>query len=76
MVKMTAIEVLRNVIAIEEMMESRRAQIPNVPYLELAKCIRVSGPAPARGAHLRAKSAKATAIRHADGSLWDMEVGH
>jgi hypothetical protein len=39
-----ASEILDNVVNIEEMMSSRRVVAPDVPYLELAKCIRVFRP--------------------------------
>jgi hypothetical protein len=37
-------EILDNVVTIEEMISSRSAAAPDVPYLELAKCIRVTRP--------------------------------
>jgi hypothetical protein len=39
-------EILDNVVTIAEMMSSRSAVAPDVPYLELAKCIRVLRPEP------------------------------
>jgi len=37
-----AAEILANIVAIEEILRSRKAAAPDLPYLELAKCVRVN----------------------------------
>jgi len=37
-----AAEILTNIVAMAEILHSRDAAVPDVPYVELAKCVRVT----------------------------------